>query len=130
MTKVRRYSHSVSVSVNLGAVILIALVIWMCVALAGCGTAGTTAAPARPAQCTALLAQLKSFDAQAVASQKNSDAISLIGESSIMQSELGTDETTAPQPLKTDESVLAAALQTMNADNLNTSLYQIKAVCG
>jgi len=129
MTKVRRYSHSVSVSVNLGAVILIALVIWMCVALAGCGTAGTTAA-ARPAQCTALLAQLKSFDAQVVASQKNSDAISLIGESSIMQSELGTDETTAPQPLKTDESVLAAALQTMNADNLNTSLYQIKAVCG
>jgi hypothetical protein len=129
MNKVRRHSHTVEVQFNLALVAVIVIVVILAISLAGCG-GGTAAAPARPAQCAALLAQLKSFDAQVVASQKNTDVISVMGESSVMQAELGDDEKTAPQPLKTDEAVLAAALQTMNADNLNTSLRQIKAVCG
>jgi hypothetical protein len=128
MSKTMRYAHSVEVTVNLGAVIMIALVVWLCVALAGCGTA----APARPAQCAQLLAQIRAFDAQVVASQKSTDVMSELGASSEMQLQLRQDAASpaVPQELWTAEDNLTTALQTMNAPKLNTALAEIRAVCG
>jgi hypothetical protein len=134
MTRIRRYSHSVEITVDLGAVILVALVVWLCVALAGCGTpaTATTAAATRPPQCAALLGQIKAFDDQVTASQKNDDVMSEIGASDAFQLTLRKDAASpaVPQKLWTAEGDLTTALQTMNAKSLNTALYQIKAVCG
>ncbi len=133
MSKIRRYSHSVEVTVNLGAVIMIALVVWLCVALAGCGGGtATAAAPARPAQCAALLAQLKSYDKQMVISQKNGDVISGVSETTIMEQELRQDAAApgVPQRLKNAEDGVAAGLAYTSVMQLNTSLEQVKAVCG
>jgi hypothetical protein len=98
-------------------------------ALAGCGTA---TGPARPAQCTVLLAQLKTFDGTLIGESKTYNPLAEMGSSAAFQLQLRTDagNRAVPQKLWTAETGLAAALQTFSDMGVNTALDQIKAVCG
>lgn len=98
-------------------------------ALAGCGTA---AAPAAPAGCPALLAQLRAYG---TALQGEARAYNVLGElASTAAFELALRRDAAgprvPQKLWAAETGLAGALQTGNQAAARTALLGIKSACG
>jgi hypothetical protein len=107
-------------------------------ALAGCGTAATTIAsgssPARPPLCTALLGQIRAFEGQAAASQKNSAVMTGASAATIFGTALRSDAAAFPPTgslaLWTAELDLTRALQAGSAARLNAALGQARAACG
>ena len=97
-------------------------------ALAGCGSTG----PGRPAQCGALLAQLKAFDGTLQGEAKGDNPLAEVGTSASFQMQLRRDAASpaVPQALWTAETSLSGALQAYDEPGVKTALEQVKAVCG